>query len=90
MYSLYSIPKDSLFHGYHEVCNETYTTTRNDIVILRTPQNTTTKKKGIDTNLEAKIPGKSFVFLSGKYSIKHFFLFLPNSVSYDLINFSNF
>lgn len=85
MYSWFSTSKDSLFHCYHEVCSETYTTTRSDTVILRIPHNTTTKKEGIDTNLEAKVLGKNFVFLSGKYSIKHFILFLPNSVSYDLI-----
>lgn len=86
MYSLYSTPKDSLVHGYHEVYHKTYRTTRNDTDTLWTPHNTTTKKEGIGTNLEAKVLGRNFVFLSGKYSIKHIILFLPNSVSYDVIN----
>lgn len=93
MYSLYSTPKDSLFHGYHEVYNETYRTTRNDTDILWAPHNTTTKKEGIDTNLEAKVLGRNFVFLSGKYSIKHFILFLPCQTVFHvilLIYFSNF
>lgn len=59
MYSLYPTPKDSLFHGYHEVYNETYKTTRNDTDILWTPHNTSTKKEGKDTNLEVKLLGKN-------------------------------
>lgn len=86
MYSLYPTPEDSLFHGYHEIYNETYKTTRNDTDILWTPHNTPTKKEGKDTNLEVKLLGKNVVFLSGKYSIKHFILFLPSSVSQYLIN----
>lgn len=86
MCSLYPTPKDSLFHGYREVYNETYKTTRNDTDFLWTPHNTTTKKEGKDTNLEIKLLGKNVVFLSVKYSIKHFILFLSSNVSEYLIN----
>lgn len=42
---------------------------------------TTTEKDDKDTNLEVKLLGKkNIVFLSGKYSIKHFILFLPSSI----------
>lgn len=43
------------------IYNETYKTTRNDTDILWTPHSTTTKKEGIDTNLEAQVFGKNCV-----------------------------
>lgn len=72
------------------IYNETYKTTRNNTDILWTPHSTTTKKEGIDTNLEAQVFGKNFVFLSDKYSIKQFILFLTMFHMILLVYFSNF